>query len=280
MIERALPLVLVLSAAGCAAGAEDPASVGYVLLDREARATGRLSQGDWEGAPLLPVALDTADSVAFSSSTGRTVFELRPGMLAHVHGAGGAVEWLRMREDVSDERLLVVGPREAAADLAHRVAGKLEGGHDGIFTVSAPDIFDRGSFLAPPDGVLEVVPEPVVAAQGGGPGSLGAVPMLPANEGEGLGQASLVGIYTGEGSVLILDAAGGFELDDPCSGDVLGAGRYRTDGERVVLDRAGTSRVLSLEGGALFDPEGARLTPLIPPVVEEAPRALDPEGEP
>jgi hypothetical protein len=276
MVHRALPLVLALAAAGCAAGTEEPGAVGYVLLDREARAAGRLSQGDWEGAPLLPVALDTADTVAFSSSAGRTVFELRPGMLAHVHGAGGAIEWLRMREDVSDERLVVYGPREAAAELAQRVAGRVEGGHDGAFTVSAPDIFDRGSFLGPPDGILEVAPEPVVEARGAGQAGLqkaailGALPVLP--DGEGVREAQLVGVYTSGGNALILDAAGGFELADACSGDVLGQGRYHTDGDRVVLDGEETPMVLALEGGALHAADGGRFTPLIPPAVTRMPK--------
>jgi hypothetical protein len=291
MLHRALPLVLALSAAGCAAGTEEPGSVGYVLLDREARAAGRLSQGEWDDAPVLPVALDTAEAVAFSSSAGRSLFELRPGMLAHVHGAAGAVEWLHMREDVSDERILVYGTREAAADLAQRVAGRLEGGHDGVFTVSAPDIFDRGSFLGAPDGVLEVAPEPVVqAAQGAGRaggekgtsfGAMGAmralraVPALPGDE--GVRQAMLVGVYMSEGNALILDAAGGFELDDACSGELVGHGRYHTDGDRVVLDGEAASTVLALEAGALRDPEGGRFAPLIPP--EEA-GAVEPGGEP
>ncbi len=37
MLHRSLPLVVALAAAGCAPGTEEPGSVGYVLLDREAR---------------------------------------------------------------------------------------------------------------------------------------------------------------------------------------------------------------------------------------------------
>src|SRR4051812_7822385 len=98
---------LALPLAGCAAGTEAPDEVGYVLLDHEAQAAGRLSQRDWEGAPLLPVALDATAPVAFSARAGRTVFELRPRMLAWIHGAAGAIEWLRLRDDVSEDRLRV-----------------------------------------------------------------------------------------------------------------------------------------------------------------------------
>src|SRR6185369_8099799 len=101
----------------------------------------------------LPVGLDTAEPVAFSSSAGRELFELRAGMLAHVHGAAGAIEWLRLHDDVSDDRLRVRGSREAAVDLARRVAGRVEGGEGGAFTIVAPDVFDRSSFLRPPDGI-------------------------------------------------------------------------------------------------------------------------------
>jgi hypothetical protein len=263
--------------------------VGYVLLDRDARAAGHLSQGDWQGAPVLPVALDATEPVAFSSSAGRTVFDLRPGVLAHVHGAAGAVEWLRVRNDVSDERLQVYGPHDAAADLAHRLAGRLEGGKDGLFTVSAPDILDRGSFLQPPDGIVEVVPEPVVEATGLGKAGIegrsllgaGAADQLavPAPGGEGAGLAALVGVYASGGSALILDAAGGFEMADLCSGDETSRGRYHTDGDRIVLD-AETPMVLAIEDGALRDAAGGRFAPVAPPT-DPPPRAAETEeGDP
>src|SRR5262245_8237343 len=103
---RQCALLLLLASAGCAAASEPSGAVGYVLLDDGARSAGKLAQGDWSDAPLLPVALDATEPVSFASRSGRSVFDLRPGMLAHVHGAGGAIEWLRVGEDVRDDRIL------------------------------------------------------------------------------------------------------------------------------------------------------------------------------
>jgi hypothetical protein len=274
MVPRSVPLtvLLVIGAAGCTAGSDPPGNAGYVLLDREARASGRITQGDFEGAPLLPVALDTAEPVAFSSSVGREVFELRAGMLAHVHGAAGAVEWLRLRDDVSDDRLRVRASREVAADLARRVAGQVEGGEGGVFTIVAPDVFDRSSFLKPPDGIAEVLPDARIAEGIARTAVLGEV-TLPAAEGER--QAAFVGVFTSDKGALILDAAGGFTLEDACSGDLLGRGRYRVSGDRVVLESESAPMVLEREGGVLLDPSGVRFAPL---VIEE-PVALPAEKE-
>src|SRR5260221_9349759 len=77
-------------AAGCAAGDQAADAVGYVLLDREAQASGRLSHGGWSGAPILPVALDVTEPAAFSSAAGRGLVDLPPRVGGWVGGAGGA----------------------------------------------------------------------------------------------------------------------------------------------------------------------------------------------
>ena len=269
MFPRSALLALALAAAagstGCAAGAEGPDVVGYVLLDRDARAVGRLSQSDWQGSPVLPVALDAAEPVAFASPTGRTVFDLRPGMLAHVHGAAGSVDWLHVGDDMSPDRLRVYGSQESATDLARRLAGNVEGGADGLWTVTAPGILDRASFLQPPDGVVEVAPDaqlaaaPKIARQA----ILGPVGALPQGEAEGVRQAMVVGVYTSGQRALFLDASGGFSLEDACSGDVLGRGRFRTDGDHVVLDSDAAPMVLAWDAGELRDPGGGRFAPLL-----------------
>src|SRR5512143_1024799 len=158
MFSRSAVVVIALAAAGCAVGTEAPDAVGYVLLDRDARVSGKLSQGSWEGAPVLPVALDVAAPVAFASNAGRSVFNIEPGMLTWVHGEGGALEQLRLNEDVSEDSLRVYGSREAAQALAQQLAAEVKGGSDGVFTVVAPDLLARGSFMNAPASVVEVAP--------------------------------------------------------------------------------------------------------------------------
>jgi hypothetical protein len=272
MIQRSAFLALAVMAAapatgGCAAGTEGPDVVGYVLLDRDARAVGHLAQADWQGSPVLPVALDAAEPVAFESPTGRTLFDLRPGMLAHVHGAAGSVDWLRVGDDMSPDRLRVYGSKDSASDLARRLAGSVEGGGDGLWTVAATGILDRASFLQAPDGVVEVVPDAQLAAAPAPKiarhAVLGPVGALPQGEMEGVRQAMVVGVYTSGQRALFLDASGGFSLEDACSGDVLGHGRFRTEDDHVVLDSDAAPMVLAWDAGELRDPGGGRFAPLV-----------------
>jgi hypothetical protein len=266
MRSRYAVLVLALAAAGCAASAEDPEAVGYVLLDHEAQTAGRLTQGKWEGAPVLPVGLDADEPVAYASSAGRTTFELKPGMLAWVRGPGGAIEWLSLREDVSDERLKVHGSREAAEDLAQRLAGKVEGGGDGLWTIQAPDVLARGSFMNVPAGVQEVAPEPVVDVRPtASPFAQGARLRLslPEDAPMGVRQAAVVGMYLAGTRALFLDASGGYTMEEACAGDATARGRWRLDGERVVLEGDGGGMSFVYDRGELRESSGLRFSAAI-----------------
>jgi hypothetical protein len=278
----AVALALLASpAAGCAAGSEAPDEVGYVLLDHEAQASGRLSQHDWEGAPLLPVALDVAEPAAFSSTAGRTEIALRPGMLAWVHGAGGAVEWRALGDDVRDDGLLVHGTRDAAAALAQRLAGQVEGGGDGVWTVAAPGVFERTSFLEPPAGVTEVTPAArldlaPVASPFEKHAALAPVAPVGAGAPAAVRAARLVGLYMAGERALLLDAAGGFAIEESCGGgDTLEQGRWHSEGDEVVLEGAAGRRVLSYDPvrGELGEADGARFSSaLVDSIVAAMPR--------
>lgn len=283
-LHRGASWVLALAAAGCTAGTEEPGAVGIVLLDREARAAGQLSHEGWHGAPALPVSLDAGEPVAFSSPAGRVVFDLRPGAIAYLHGAGGAIEWLRLGEDVGADRLRVHATKEVAADLAKRLAGRVESGADGVFTITAPDLFERASFLEAPAGITDVVPDYLGAMQKGDRSSgsfaipdLERVAALPEGASEAARQAMLVGVYTAGNDAIILDADGGFTLEDACSGDPIDRGRYHTEGDRIVLGVSRSERVLIWDSGGLRDPAGVRFAPLMPP---EPKAALEEGGEP
>lgn len=257
--------VLAVPLAGCAVGNEAPGAVGYVLLDRDARSTGRLSHGSWSGVPVLPVGLDVAEPVAFSSSVGRTVFDLRPGMLAWVHGPGGAVEWRALRDDLRDDRLRVQGSQDAAVALAQRLAGQVVGPmEEGTWTIAAPDVYGRGSFLGVPEGVIEVSPEPRIDL-GSATGRMGVgiavAPGLPDPQSQPAASA-LVGVYNAGERVLFLDAAGEFALEEGCFLTGLDKGRWHTDGDRVILEGAGGEVVLTYDptDGALRPSTGERFT--------------------
>jgi hypothetical protein len=279
MLARCSMVVLALAAAGCAVQAGGAEPVGYVLLDHEARAAGRLAQEGWSEAPALPVALPLGDPVAYTSSTGRTLIDLREGMLAHVHGAAGAVEWLGVGTDLEPDELRVQGTEAAARELAKRVAGKVEGGGAGPWTIAAPDLFDRASFLAVPDGITDVAPSLRV----GGIGQVAALGQADA-PGEVLGpvgEAFFVGVYVSGFNALILDASGGFSLESACDGSVLQRGRYRADGARLVLESEAAPMVFSLENGRLSDDGGTLFEQLVP-VLPAAPKDThdDEGGEP
>jgi hypothetical protein len=242
MITRCATLVLVLSAvplAGCAANTGGSDAVGYVLLDREAQVAGNLSYQDWERAPILPVALELDEPTFFVSSAGKVKIDLRPGMVAWVHGAGGAVEWRALRDEVRDDRLRVHATREAADALAQRLAGQVVGPAEaGVWIVSAPDIFDRGSFLAVPEGVREAVPVPMLDLGSGEPTSRRAAVLsdstaaLPGPQ----QMARLVGVYNLGERALFLDAEGGFSLGEGCFLTPVDSGRWHTEGDQVVLE--------------------------------------------
>jgi hypothetical protein len=275
-------LLALGGATGCTAGTDEPGAVGYVMLDQEARAAGALSQDTWAGSPLLPVGLDATEQVTFASPAGRTVFEPRPDALAYVHGRGGSIEWLRLGADVGEDRLRVYGTKEAAAQLAQRLVGRVEGGGDGLWTIVAPDILARGSFLRVPDGITEVAPERTLSARSlelsgmEKMAVLGPAAPLPEGEPEAVRQAAVVGVYASGQSALVLDADGGFSLEDACSGDVVGRGRFRTEGDRIVLSGEAMTTVYTWEGGALRDAGGARFAPLTAPDAAPAEQGGEP----
>src|SRR5262249_54424418 len=141
------------------------------------------------------------------------------------------------------DRLRVYGSREGAEDLAQRLAAEVQGGGDGLFTIGAPDLFGRTSFLAAPASIVEVTPEPRLDLRSGPSpyakrGVVGAGALTDVAPGAAR-QAMLVGIYTAGQRALFLDAAGGFSIEDQCSGETLERGRWSMGGEggeRVILE--------------------------------------------
>lgn len=284
-VALAASLVAAPLAGGCAQATDPPGSSGYVLLDRVARGALTVAQDGWEGAPLLPVALDASEPAMLRGAEGERSVELQAGMLAHVRGVAGEIDWLEVGEEIRDDRLLVHGTEAAAAELALWIGGERAARGDGLWIVSAEDILDRGSFLQPPEGVLEILPDASMQLGDLGPGSIPGPGILgpgaivgeddPAARPVGSVEAGLVGVYAAGVRMLWLDAAGGYSLEDRCTGEVLGAGRFFAVEDRVVLQPGrGALVVLARDQDRLVHPGGAEYAPLLPemPKVKEESR--------
>jgi len=284
-------LLIAALSTGCTQSTEAPGSTGYVLLDRAARGVTTVAQDGWQGAPVLPVALDTGEPLTVRGPSGERSVELKPGMLAHVKGEAGEIEWLEIGESIRDDRLLVHGTGTAASELATWIGGESEARSDGLWDVTADDILDRVSFLNPPAGVLEVMPDQSLVADDLLPSSLvrssilaqGVIPADAARDaGRPVGsiEAELVGVYTSATRMLWLDAAGGFSMEDRCSGEVLGAGLFFAVDDRVVLQSGERAPVvLGRDRDRLIEPGGAELAPLLPEMPKpKGPGLTDEDG--
>lgn len=256
-------------AGACAQPTSEEASA-YLLLDREARDALTVVHDGWEGTPVLPVALDAELPVTLRSRAGTRTIALRPGAFLHVTGADGSLTWLEVGTEVFDDRLLVRGTARAAAELAEQLGASARERGDGLWSFEAPDLLDRGSFLEPPWGIAEVLPDLVarldVAALGSDAAritasdAIGAEGAREAAGRAGLAEAGLVGAYAAGDRILWLDAAGGFSLEDRCTGEVERAGRYYAASDGVVL-RAGAEPAIALERSprGLVLPNGEKL---------------------
>lgn len=280
-LPRLALLLSALLAAGCVQSPDSPDATSYLLLDRAARAHFTVERDGWEGAPVLPVALDTEEPALLRGPEGVQLLDLRGGMLAHVRGADGEIEWLALGEEARDDRLALHASEAGAAALAELIAGEATPRGDGLWTLEAPDVLERGSFLEVPEGVLEALPDtrPDLGDLAELPPSAGVArgallapaAVVPAEDGPrgaaepGQAEAELVGLYVAELRTLLLDASGGFTFEDRCSGQVLATGRYFAVDDRVVLKSTEQAPiVLGLDRGRLIHPGGAEFALLEP----------------
>ncbi|WP_437335349.1 hypothetical protein [Sorangium sp. So ce394] len=273
--------------AGCARPIDAPDGTAYVLLDPAARARWTVESDGWRGAPVLPVALDAAEPALLRGPGGAEVLELRGGMLAHVRGGGGEVRWLAVGDEARDDRLTVRASEAAAAALAALVDGEITARRDGLWTLAAPDLLERGSFLEPPAGVIEALPDtPRDRASFTPSASQDALDALAAPaaaagsaagaQEPGSAEAELVGLYAAGLRTLLLDASGGFTIEDGCTGAVIATGEYSAAGDRVTLRSRGAAPiVLGRDRERLLHPDWAEFAPLAP----EPPRRAEPESE-
>ncbi len=269
MLKRSLVVVgVVLGLAFTGCSPPPTGSTSYLLLDRDAREGGlRVEAGSWQGAPMLPIALRPEEPVAILSAGGRLPVALRAGALAWVRG--GAVEYHAIGVDMESEKLVVDGDDKAVRTLADLLGAEAGARGDGRWTLQAPELLTRASFMPVPDGVRDILPELLTGAASPTVNAAAAQNVVPGILTTGNGPdvagsdlaGSVVGVYVEEGKTLILDGELGFTLSG-CHGDLI-QGRYRADGDHLELTpSSGEPFTLTVAPDALRDAAGNVLSPL------------------
>src|SRR5581483_8997486 len=120
------------------------------LLDRDAREAGlQVEAAGWQGAPLLPLALEPDEAVSLVSGGGKVPLGLRAGL----------IEWHPVGDEARADRLIVDGEDGAVRTLAELLGAEASARDDGRWILSGPDLYGRASFMPAPDGVRAVEPD-------------------------------------------------------------------------------------------------------------------------
>jgi hypothetical protein len=260
--------ILAVASAACAAPTETSPTVGYILLDRDARAAGTLTVGGYRSAPRLPVSANGADKVEFrSGDEAPRAIAWQPQKLAYLHGPTAEVEWIKLGRDARTDALLLDGDATAADAVASIIGTKPTRGQDGLYRIASPDIYFKLAFSGEPDTLVEAFPEYMPLDEGSrssAPHVFNADELLPLGREEGSRRgAELVGLYRFEEKLLVLDAAGQYTLEDDCTGLRKTSGVYRPVRGGVVLDDAAGVIALSSDGETLIGGKGERFMPLM-----------------
>jgi hypothetical protein len=239
----------------------DDTSAVYFLMDsvmRGEQAELRIGAHQASSTALLPVVTTADDAVALLTPGSRRVLERHEGQLAWIHGPDGFVEWLSTGHDAAPDALLVEGKETSVNELAGMLSAEVTERGPDTWELRAPDLWDRTSFLEPPDGILDA--RPVLRSIDAAPAPTDDRPRIIAGLPGVAGSpaAALVGVYSGEHAALILDASGGFAFErfaaDASVGCRLPApsarGHYQYSGGVLELNATGTRMrfVVSPEG--------------------------------
>jgi hypothetical protein len=280
--------VLTAASAACAAPTETSSTVGYVLLDRDARAAGTLTVGGYRSSPRLPVAADGADQVEFTSGDeAPRAIAWQPQKLAYLHGPTGEIEWIKLGRDARPDALLLNGDATAADAVASLIGVKATRGQDGLYRIASSDIYFKLAFSGEPDSLVEAFPEYLPLSEtsrSSAPHVFNADELMPLGREEGSRRgAELVGLYRFGERLLVLDASGHYTLEDDaaksptgddCAGQKKTSGVYRPVRGGVVLDDAAGVIALSTDGETLVGAEGQRFAPLVAETPQQAKRQV------
>jgi hypothetical protein len=257
------PWVLTATCAACAAPTETAPTVGYVLLDRDARAAGTLSVGGYRSSPRLPVVADLADKVEFTPrDESPRAIPWQSQKLAYLHGPNAEIEWIKLGREARPDVLLLDGDSSAADALANILGVRAERGPDGLYRLASPDIYFKLAFSGEPDTLVEAFPDYLpleTTTATPAPHAFNADELLPLGRDEGSRRAAeLVGLYRFGEQLLVLDASGHYTLESDCTGQKKTSGVFRPVRGGLVLDDSVSVTALSVDDNALVGTEGQR----------------------
>ncbi|WP_148313208.1 hypothetical protein [Sorangium cellulosum] len=159
--------------------------------------------------------------------------------------------------------LSLLGPAPLSAGCAQPIDAP-----DGTaYVLLDPAARARASFSpSASQDALDALAAPAAAAAGSAAGA----------QEPGSAEAELVGLYAAGPRALLLDASGGFTIEDRCTGAVIATGEYAAAGDRVTLRSRGAAPVvLGRDRERLLHPDWAEFAPLAP----EPSRRAEPESE-
>jgi hypothetical protein len=262
------PWVLTATCAACAAPTETAPTVGYVLLDRDARAAGTLSVGGYRSSPRLPVVADGSDKVEFTPrDESPHAIPWQAQKVAYLHGPNAEIEWIKLGRDARPDVLLLDGDATAAEAVASILGVRAERGQDAVYRITSPDIYFKLAFSGEPDTLVEAFPDYLpleTTPRSSAPHAFNADELAPLGRDEGSRRAAeLVGLYRFGEQLLVLDASGNYTLESDCTGEKKTSGVFRAVRGGVVLDDALNVTALSTDDDALVGSEGQRFIPLV-----------------
>lgn len=267
--------VLTVASAACAAPTETSPTVGYILLDRDARASGTLTVGSFRSSPRLPVLANGDDKVEFrSGNEAPRAIAWQAQKVAYLHGPTAEIEWIKLGRDARPDALLLDSDATAASAVASIIGATPTRGQDGLYRIASPDIYFKLAFSGEPDTLVEAFPEYLPleeSSSSSAPHVFNADELMPLGRDEGSRRgAELVGLYRFEEKLLLLDASGQYTLEQDCTGQRKTSGVYRPVRGGIVLDDAAGVMALSSDGETLIGAQGQRFTPFVADQPEKA----------
>jgi hypothetical protein len=215
---------------------------------------------------LLPLATSEGQHVVLRTPAGRTPLAPRAGELSWIHGPDGFVERLVLRRDVDTDALVVEGKAEAVHDLADLLAADAIDTGGFTWELRATDLWERASFVDAP-GIVDVRPElrateSIPMGSNDVPRTVAGLPTAAASD-PASADAGLVGVYSSDRGVLVLDAAGGFTLSRfpgspaDCTAELTQQGHFSYAQGVLELDGKGARPKFTVVGSQLVAANGA-----------------------
>jgi hypothetical protein len=152
-------VIVGMGLVSCEGGGSSEA--GYVLMDREARASGiSLRKDDAAVSAALPVAVGEGESAVLVADDAAQPLSVDAGELLYVRGADAQIDRLVLGRDVESDAWDIDGSAAASEELAYGVGGRLMANGERM-RLQVPDAVDLVSALSVPPGLVEFSPVPI-----------------------------------------------------------------------------------------------------------------------